>query len=504
VVVSELASGSSYTLSYSWSPTIEEAYNITAYVLPVENETSVANNIAAKFVTVAQPLIHPLEGQYANYTMYYGAGLWNITYIQYVSPYQINVTTWMRDPSSYTQSGWMIVNIFTRMVERDSGISWKGMWYPGWIETNVTLGSTIKLLGGDGTIVDSRVILVGVRPIECWEIHTEYYGYLYKFWYDKASGLWIAMEYGGSPEVYLILTATNVPIGFLYEHDLAVMLDTPPHLQPSESTILNATAYNMGLSDEANIVLQIIIDGTVVDNVTIGALPAGGHFTLPYPWAPTVEAIYNVTAYAAPVSGENYTLNNIDSATVNVCNLLAHDVAVTAVETFKTVYGYTCHPFNIVYENYSVSINATVENQGDFTETFDVTAKYDDHIIGTIEVTLAAHTSTNAIFTWDTTGIAESRYTISVVADLPGDADPGDNTYTDGVVTVTLLGDTDGDFDIDEDDLWGFCAYFITYYTPGKGYMARSILFDFDENCKIDEDDLWTFCAAFNNYYKWT
>jgi thermitase len=311
VVVSELASGSSYTLSYSWSPTIEGVYNVTAHVPSVENETFVANNIATKFVTVTQPLIRPLEGQYANYTMYYSVGLWNFTYLQYVSPHQINVTTWMRDPSNYTQSGWMIVNIFTRMVEKDSGIYWTGMWYPGWIETNVTLGSTINLLWGNATIVDSQVILVGVRPIDCWEIHIEYYGYFYKFWYDKASGLWIAMEFTGPSKVYLILTATNVPIGFLYEHDLAVILDTPPHLQPSESTILNATVYNIGLSDEADVTLQIIINDTVVDNVTISALPAGEHYTLPYPWTPTVEAIYNVTAYAPPVLGENASANNV-------------------------------------------------------------------------------------------------------------------------------------------------------------------------------------------------
>jgi len=318
VVVSELASGSSYTLSYSWSPTIEGVYNITAYVPPVENETLVANNIATKFVTVTQPLIRPLEGQYANYTMYYSVGLWNFTYLQYVSPYQVNVTTWMRDPSNYTQSGWMIVNIFTRMVEKDSGIYWKGMWYPGWIETNVTLGSTINLLWGSATIVDSQVILVGARPIDCWEIHIEYYGYFYKFWYDKASGLWIAMEVTGPSKVYLILTATNVPIGFMYEHDLAVVLETPPHLQPSENTILNATVYNVGLSDEADVTLQIIINDTVVDNVTISALPANEHYTLRYPWTPTVEAIYNVTAYAPPVPGENASANNVARKTVPV------------------------------------------------------------------------------------------------------------------------------------------------------------------------------------------
>ena len=62
------------------------------------------------------------------------------------------------------------------------------------------------------------------------------------------------------------------------------------------------------------------------------------------------------------------------------------------------------------------------------------------------------------------------------------------------------LGDFDGDGDIDEDDLWLFCAYFITYYE--YGFRNDMMRFDFDKDNDIDENDLWTFCDAFIDYYK--
>jgi len=183
------------------------------------------------------------------------------------------------------------------------------------------------------------------------------------------------------------------------------------------------------------------------------------------------------------------------------------DVAVTNVITFKTVsnatFTATLTPFDIVYQNHSVSINATVENHGDVTENFDVTAKYDSNPIGTVHVTgLGMGESTNVTFTWDTHGVARDSYTINVTAVLAGDVTPGDNTILHGPVKVTWLGDQDGNFTVDEDDFWYLCAYFITYYTPGKGYMDRSILYDFNEDCKINEDDTWAFSGSFIDYCK--
>jgi parallel beta-helix repeat protein len=53
--VSILRAGASYTLSYTWTSTVEGVYNVTAYAPPVPDETRVENNRMTKLVTVSPP-----------------------------------------------------------------------------------------------------------------------------------------------------------------------------------------------------------------------------------------------------------------------------------------------------------------------------------------------------------------------------------------------------------------------------------------------------------------
>lgn len=324
--VPELLTGSSYTINYLWTPTDEAIHNITAYALPVPDENFTLNNAKSKYVSVTYPLINPLEGQYANYTMYYydssehiaGMAYWNFTYDYYVEPCKIYITFWLKDPSGYTSTGWMIVNTMNRLVE--SGV-WADLWYPGWIETNINIGSTIDLLSGNATVNDSRMIFVDARAIDCWELSYSEYGYLYTFWYDKTSGLWIGMEtvdpYSGN-RMELLLVDTNVSIGTHYAHDLGASLETPRHIEPSETALLNATVYNLGLSNETDIHIQLSVNGTIEADITLPQLNNGTWHTINYFWTPTTEGIYNITAYVLPVAGENITANNVAVKMVNV------------------------------------------------------------------------------------------------------------------------------------------------------------------------------------------
>jgi len=106
-----------------------------------------------------------------------------------------------------------------------------------------------------------------------------------------------------------------------------------------------------------------------------------------------------------------------------------HDVAVTDVTPLKIGVG----------QGYSVSVNVTVENQGDYTETFNLTAYYDDHVIEEQEITISSMSSTTVTFSWNTTGVLIGNYTISAsVNPVPDEIDTDDNTYVDGLVTVML------------------------------------------------------------------
>jgi len=101
-------------------------------------------------------------------------------------------------------------------------------------------------------------------------------------------------------------------------HDVIVTLEAPDFLEPHDSSLLNATVRNRGFNNETNVKLQLLINGSIVDSVIIPELPSGSSYTVSYLWTPTIEGIYNVTAYALPVPDENVTINNVKSVIVLV------------------------------------------------------------------------------------------------------------------------------------------------------------------------------------------
>ena len=114
------------------------------------------------------------------------------------------------------------------------------------------------------------------------------------------------------------LTINSVNWLLPQEHDLAVALEVPVFLKPGDSLLLNATVYNRGLSNETDVELFVLINGSTVNNVTISKLLPRSSYTLSCAWTPTIEGLYNVTAYASPVPGEEYLANNVASRYVGV------------------------------------------------------------------------------------------------------------------------------------------------------------------------------------------
>jgi hypothetical protein len=93
-----------------------------------------------------------------------------------------------------------------------------------------------------------------------------------------------------------------------------------------------------------------------------------------------------------------------------------------------------------VLRGQTIYINVTVENQGDFLETFDVIVYADElggkvHMdIGNKTISLDVGASTILEFTWNTTGVPQGNYWITAEAVLPEDNDPDDN------IARTLIG----------------------------------------------------------------
>jgi PKD repeat protein len=105
------------------------------------------------------------------------------------------------------------------------------------------------------------------------------------------------------------------------------------------------------------------------------------------------------------------------------------NVAVTNVKAFPT----------IASVGEPVSINATVMNGSNVTETFDVTVYYNATTIGTQTVTnLNMGTSTTLTFNWATAGLAADIYNISANASVvEGETDTADNSFVDCWVRLT-------------------------------------------------------------------
>jgi hypothetical protein len=135
----------------------------------------------------------------------------------------------------------------------------------------------------------------------------------------------------------------------------------------------------------------------------------------------------------------------------------------------------------VVGQGYDVIMNFTVENEGDFTEIFDVIVYCNSTVLEAYATILNPTAHVNLSVTWETTGWAKGNYAVSTCAHLIS------------WVVVTIPGDIDADFDVDIYDIVRLC----TVYGYEKGHP------DYDVICDIDGDgdiDIYDVVRACNHY----
>ncbi|NIW16124.1 hypothetical protein GWN19_01615 [Candidatus Bathyarchaeota archaeon] len=152
----------------------------------------------------------------------------------------------------------------------------------------------------------------------------------------------------------------------------------------------------------------------------------------------------------------------------------------------------------VVGQGYSMFINVTVENQGPYTETFNVTVYANTTIIETkTNITLTSGSSTALTIPWNTTGIAEGNYTITAhITPLP-ETDTTDNSLTGGTVVVTIPGDVNGDHKVDLKDVFAVALAYGSY--PGHPMWNPNL--DINGDQKVDLKDY--FAAVLNYGESW-
>jgi len=175
--------------------------------------------------------------------------------------------------------------------------------------------------------------------------------------------------------------------------------------------------------------------------------------------------------------------------------LPVHNVAAVNVTTILP-YGASA-----AYPRWMVNVNITVENRGDFTENFTVTAYYNyTNFIAAQNVTDLLPGNTTALtIPWNTWNIAPNEYnytsgqytpyTITVNISSPT---LGETTWYDGTVTVRRFGDANGDGHCDGFDYTYINVHWLTVY-PDIMYDPNP---DFKGDGAIDGFD-WTYISIY-------
>jgi len=145
-----------------------------------------------------------------------------------------------------------------------------------------------------------------------------------------------------------------------------------------------------------------------------------------------------------PITTHNYTAVGKYSVVLNVTDneglwntetqdvtIYMHNIAITDL---------TATP-NTVKIGQLVTINITVANQGNFTETFDVNAYYDNMPIENREVTMDSEAPKTITIIWNTTNISPATYTIKANATTDAEeTETDDNTKIGNSVTIQKWG----------------------------------------------------------------
>jgi hypothetical protein len=195
---------------------------------------------------------------------------------------------------------------------------------------------------------------------------------------------------------------------------------------------LNVTVANQGTLPSSFVNIALYANSSLLATKPVFNLQNGTSTILTFSLNLS-ESDYIMTAFAPPLAYETSTADNAKHLE-NVLHLI-NDVAATNIAFLKTV----------VNQGYCMQVNATVTNQGGFTEVFNVTLKAGTSIVQNRTITMASGNVTTLILTWNTSGFAKGYCAISIyIQSVPHETDTADNTFVGEYVTVSMVGDLTG------------------------------------------------------------
>lgn len=377
-VIESIPRYASFPVTLQWNPVLEGVYNLTCYVVPVENETDVQNNAVSRYVYVGFP-VKAVVLQSAGNILSNIIANWQVLNAQWMKfgdqMIYIDYTTLNKDSITYediaaTEAdvliiscacspyyGWEFkdseIEAITQYVKEGHGlIATAGTlyhyvpnnnklaplfglkenltWYATWTDLLHIINASHPIFGGvPNPLVFSEVGTALPRDGE-WDsdelVDGEYLAlghYLESAIVARRGLIYIAPWLEIIPAYYHhhLQLLYNAIVWSRYQkplHEISVSLEAPFAVKPNSTAIINATVYNLGRSNETNVELMILINSIPVGYLNIPTLNAGSNETLSYVWTPTIQSTYNVTAYVPPILDEDDVKNNVKSAKVSV------------------------------------------------------------------------------------------------------------------------------------------------------------------------------------------
>jgi hypothetical protein len=189
-------------------------------------------------------------------------------------------------------------------------------------------------------------------------------------------------------------------------------------------------------------------------------LPPGNSSSITVDWVTTgiSEGIYTIKAEASQVPYEYNTENNILYGGPVIILTKIKDIAITAVNPSRSW----------AFPGMSINITASVENNGEFNESFSVSVYCNDTLIATHSVSeLLAGAQLNVTLTWNTSALhpCDSYIVRAEASYIQYEYNLTNNILTDGTVKIRVLGDMDGDGVVDGKDITMISRAFGSY--PG-------------------------------------
>jgi hypothetical protein len=190
---------------------------------------------------------------------------------------------------------------------------------------------------------------------------------------------------------------------------------------PKSVDELELLSFNVTARDP-DIPIQTLTFSLSVNPPSGASITETGLFT----WIPTeAQGPGNYTIRVVVSDG---FLSDYEDVSIKVNEIHTHDIAIINV---------TASPTEVI-SGQLISISVIVRNQGNVTDTFNVTLFYDDNPIETKTVTNLAPGEQRVLeFTWNTTGVKEASYSIRAKAHaIAGEIDLDNNIYEGTVIEV--------------------------------------------------------------------